>query len=535
MKIEIGESLGYSYLRHVKQCWLVQANWKVSEHWKKRLTDEELEEAFSSMREIFDHDGSVFKGTRDCSQFLKEGEIDVVGVGQDGSIHAMEIAFHEAGLKYTGGAPKRVLKKLLRTMLILNAYHPEDTVRHIYFVSPKVHRGVQQPLAEMFESLDAEYQTINWHLLTNEEFTSQVLAPTLEKAGSVADTSELFVRSAKLLELGGAVNLQAWNQLGQPIPGIHRASSTAAGVGNRETGQRLFQDSLGGEPEQIQPLVRSLMQLLLEDYPGLLSDYDRQNLMRASYCEGSLGLQLSGYPLLRPREEGRVDGDHGRFWGKVYGGRYFVCSQWWRQHHFRNAKALLEWSEGLISRSAGQPGAAALEGCRDALRAYLKIDVPPIDRLSQPELQEPGAAYPPEVPTTDQPERRLPQLQPLVRNLMQTLLEDHPGLLSEVELQDMQSPVYCRVKLGLELDDTDVALIRRKEEGIYVNDQPKFWVKAYAGRFYVCKEWWPQHRAQNGTALLGWVEELIAKNSSHPGVRSLEWHRDALQSYLARK
>ena len=30
MKIEIGESLCYSYLRHVKRCWLVQSNWKVS-------------------------------------------------------------------------------------------------------------------------------------------------------------------------------------------------------------------------------------------------------------------------------------------------------------------------------------------------------------------------------------------------------------------------------------------------------------------------------------------------------------------------
>ena len=29
MKIEIGESLIYSWLRHEKQCQLVQTNWKV--------------------------------------------------------------------------------------------------------------------------------------------------------------------------------------------------------------------------------------------------------------------------------------------------------------------------------------------------------------------------------------------------------------------------------------------------------------------------------------------------------------------------
>ena len=37
MKIEIGESLASSYLRHVKLCWLVQTNWKTSEHWSMKL------------------------------------------------------------------------------------------------------------------------------------------------------------------------------------------------------------------------------------------------------------------------------------------------------------------------------------------------------------------------------------------------------------------------------------------------------------------------------------------------------------------
>ena len=82
MKIEIGESLGYSYLRHVKQCWLVQVNWKASEHWAKHMTDAELEAMFAAMRQKFDPDGSVFKKSRDAAQFLRQGEIDVLGVNQ---------------------------------------------------------------------------------------------------------------------------------------------------------------------------------------------------------------------------------------------------------------------------------------------------------------------------------------------------------------------------------------------------------------------------------------------------------------------
>ena len=41
MKIEMGESLFYSWLRHVKECQIVQTNWKVSSNWEL-LHDEEI-------------------------------------------------------------------------------------------------------------------------------------------------------------------------------------------------------------------------------------------------------------------------------------------------------------------------------------------------------------------------------------------------------------------------------------------------------------------------------------------------------------
>ena len=40
MKIEMGESLFYSWLRHVKQCHIVQMNWKVSPLWELKHNDE---------------------------------------------------------------------------------------------------------------------------------------------------------------------------------------------------------------------------------------------------------------------------------------------------------------------------------------------------------------------------------------------------------------------------------------------------------------------------------------------------------------
>ena len=214
MKVEIGESLCYSYLRHVKQCWLVQSNWKVSEHWDRLLSDSTLESDFASMKRLFDPEGRVFGKTTGANQLLKQGEVDILGIAQDGSVHAVDVAFHKDGLNYGGGADNRVLKKLLRTMMILRAYQPANTKLHIYFLSPKVRRAMQQPLESVFARLEAQYPKIDWHLLTNNSFSEQVVQATLEKTASVEDTSELFARAAKLLDLSGLY----WSKLAIPRP-----------------------------------------------------------------------------------------------------------------------------------------------------------------------------------------------------------------------------------------------------------------------------------------------------------------------------
>lgn len=45
MKIEMGESLIYSWLRHEKLCQLVQTNWKVSPFWELE-NRQEIEDLF---------------------------------------------------------------------------------------------------------------------------------------------------------------------------------------------------------------------------------------------------------------------------------------------------------------------------------------------------------------------------------------------------------------------------------------------------------------------------------------------------------
>ena len=354
MKIEIGESVCYSFLRHVKQCWLVQTNWKASENWRKQKDDGDMERIFTDMKSRFDPDGSVFKGTKTWGQFLKQGEIDAVGVELDGSVHAMDVAYHEAGLNYTGGVANRVLKKLLRTMLILDAYHPENVEKHIYFVSPKVNPGVQGPLEDTFDQLQTEYRTIDWQLITNDKFGSQLLNPTLEKAEKVSDTSELFVRSAKLLELSGLIAKGS---------NSHPPIQTEADRRSSDIPAKFNKSQLG----QIQPLVRSLMTTLLEDFPNLLGEAELRNLTDIDYCKRELDLKLGGFALLRPGKSGKwIE----RYWEKLYGERYYVTNNWWPKHHYHNARSLIRFIGKIIDSRPEHIRVPELRKHRIALRDY---------------------------------------------------------------------------------------------------------------------------------------------------------------------
>ena len=351
MKIEIGESLCYSYLRHVKRCWLVQTNWKSSEHWAACKTPVELEEMFREMRQEFDPDGRVFKQTTSVAQFMQQGEIDVIGVDQDGDIHALDVAFHEAGLNYGDGGANRVLKKILRAYVLLNTYHPAGTKFHIYFVSPKVHPAVQAPLEVAFAELRRKYSETGWHLITNDEFSENVVGETLAKADTVADTSELFVRSAKLLNLSHISEVRGRNVKREDVQPIGRPAATGF---------------------RIQPLVRNLMRTLLERCPTILDQEDVSNLMDAQFCKETLFLKIGNQALLRERHQGREVNGHNRYWEKLYAGKFYVCKEWWKDHHLENAKNLLRFSQLLARRNLHPSAISELEGHISALRKFIE-------------------------------------------------------------------------------------------------------------------------------------------------------------------
>jgi hypothetical protein len=208
VKIEMGESLFYSWLRHVKQCQIVQTNWKVSSQWELKNRDR-IEAFKNELNKCFDTDEyTLFKNNK-IDQILKQTECDVLGINVTANkpkICTVDVAFHRDGLIYENKntTVKKVIEKLARTAFCLYGYLGNDNAE-IIFASPKVNDSVLKPLEKEIEKLNGIFKEktewdFTFRLIANKEFNSEVLNKVLKLDNKVADTSELFMRSYQMLK-----------------------------------------------------------------------------------------------------------------------------------------------------------------------------------------------------------------------------------------------------------------------------------------------------------------------------------------------
>lgn len=207
MKIEIAESLVLSYLKHAKQCVFYQTNWKPSSRWIK-LYEEEVEALFENIKNNPEFKG-VYKQTSSCSQFLKQAEIDVIGIDMFDTVYAIETAFHEQGLNYRSSRDKdndkgtqKVIKKLLRAYFVLRTYFPNKKYK-IIFASPKVGHSLGQAIWEKVNNLKhlIEDDSVEFGCFLNNKFKEEIMCEALECCSDDSDTAEIFVRSIRLYGL----------------------------------------------------------------------------------------------------------------------------------------------------------------------------------------------------------------------------------------------------------------------------------------------------------------------------------------------
>lgn len=207
MKIEMGESLVRTWVRHCRGCQLAELNWKPSPVWAGEATGEQVG-WYEAAKEVFH--SAVLKKTAGLSQFLRQAELDVLGVRTEGieivNIIGVDIAVHTQGLLYISNADTGAIiaKKMFRTALILDTYFP-GVPAEILFLSPKVNPSTVPFVVEAQEMMSAFFEekrpSFVFQTIINGDFKTRILDAASKCAGKVADTSELFLRAMQLTNL----------------------------------------------------------------------------------------------------------------------------------------------------------------------------------------------------------------------------------------------------------------------------------------------------------------------------------------------
>lgn len=338
MKIEMGESLFYSWLRHVKECQIVQTNWKVSPQWQLSDADE-LERLMAVVDKHYSdkYGYAIFKQNTSLSQLLQQGECDVLGISiqTDGSTYyAVDVAFHEAGLNYGNrdATVMKVLEKCARTAFCLHGYLTTKAAE-IIFASPKINPSVLSDLTPCVEEMNTLFANngydFTFRIIANEEYNNLVLKPILLASDGVADTSELFLRS-----------YQMYKMFSDTKTAVKRARTTAATAKAEPLGED-YTDADIYQELKIGQLAQKVLGRMLCD--GCASEEEIAAMQTAEYSKQQFDLQ---YPLLRVAAETETPLHYYAKPIEINGTRYRMCCEWFEKKGANNDRPyLLRWIE----------------------------------------------------------------------------------------------------------------------------------------------------------------------------------------------
>ena len=331
MKIEMGESLFYSWLRHVKECQIVQTNWKVSPQWALQNEDE-LQRLYNVFSSAFDSQGGIFKQNSSLGQFLRQAECDVLGMSINNGTpeyHAVDVAFHENGLNY-GDKEVTALKvaaKCIRTAMCLYGYM-NTRCAEIVFASPKIHNGqlalLEPYITQINRIFFREGYSFHVRLICNDEFQKTVLEPILLVSGDVADTSELFLRGFQMYSMFTEQKLSVKTDM--------RKAAAASSTSNSENLSIAYRELKIGK------LANTVLRRILQD--GSIPADELQLLQDKEYSKRVFDLQ---YPVL---VKDGTDYESVRYYStpiEIDKERYYLCSQWFETPANNDRPYLEKW------------------------------------------------------------------------------------------------------------------------------------------------------------------------------------------------
>jgi hypothetical protein len=341
VKIEMGESLLLSWLKHIKECQLVQLNWKPSSKWDMKY-QQSIEQMMAYSSELFaaKYEYDLFKGTKSVDQLISQAEIDVVGIcyeNQVPHVYGVDVAFHEAGLNYGSKDETvvRIIKKCLRSVMCLYGYFgfEEGT---IVFASPKINPAVHNDLMRCIEDIEQvlvesrlRYQI---RIIGNEDFSETILEPVLNVLNEVADTSELFMRSLQMYNL--------FVSKGEKRVAVSR-NRAATRVISLSEGTIIESRGLDSLKEmKIGVLVRTVLRRILEE--GKVPYDEIERMQSKSYSKETFDIQ---YPLLQKASltQGRSPARYYSAPLRIDGEDYFLCSEWYEVPANNDRPYLMKW------------------------------------------------------------------------------------------------------------------------------------------------------------------------------------------------
>jgi hypothetical protein len=352
MKIEMGESLILSWLRHSKNCQIVQTNWKPSMESWDYYNEILIDEIVIGIQELFinKYGYDLFKKNRSIRQIVQQGEIDVLGIELVKSffkdIYAVDIAFHENGLNYGSKSETvgRVLKKLVR-MACTILYFFDLKEAKIIFASPKVHKSVYDELSIAIKEM-SEYINKTWDLnfkfefICNDDFREKIYDVVVTLSNNVADTSELFMRSVQMYN---AMSKNK-NRFQIEISKKNKNEGIVINKSIKQENDKVTQNNTDYDEIKIGALVRSTIPELVRDM--LIDDTELNRLLQYDYSKKHFDLN---YPMLRKIDESisikenRMVGDYPRYYSqpilKISGSRYLITSEWYD----RNKSYYIHW------------------------------------------------------------------------------------------------------------------------------------------------------------------------------------------------
>ncbi|WP_157934334.1 hypothetical protein [Microvirga ossetica] len=263
------------------------------------------------------------------SQLIRQGEIDVLGLQRDDDgnqrLFAIDIATHLAGLNLgkRDRTIARVIKKLVRSCASVQGYLP-GIPAEVIFASPKVDQQTRELLtdciADINKALVHRAMSVEVRLICNEEFGTEIVQKVIDCAPSVADTSELFLRTIQLCQIAGV------------DPSQRRRVRPVAS----QTGSAAYD----GAEEELVPIgihVQNVFQKLIEmdrippEEIGRLID---QRYSNSTFSQSYPVLKWHDPTLPRHERQHRVNG-HGRYYSnplKIGDQLYYLCSQWIDRH-----------------------------------------------------------------------------------------------------------------------------------------------------------------------------------------------------------